>query len=206
VGKMRGWLWEFMAWVCREWNMVQDVWWWNIAVMPSGGATKHGLTRQGLKACVWCGESSCYRDQEKVLWTESERNALRRKHERFDGRKTYPSGHSVSVSIFNAAIQRGGVTPFNILPIPNTNSANSSGTNIHGANTPLKLIDWWMRYIVPPGSVVVDPFVGSGTMPVAAIKNRCHFFGCDTVQEYVDIANKRIEKARLEMAQMEMFE
>jgi len=26
VGKMRGWLWEFMAWVCREWNMVQDAW------------------------------------------------------------------------------------------------------------------------------------------------------------------------------------
>ncbi|MDI9585869.1 MAG: DNA methyltransferase, partial [Acidobacteriota bacterium] len=24
VGSMRGWVFEFMAWVCREWNMVQD--------------------------------------------------------------------------------------------------------------------------------------------------------------------------------------
>ena len=30
LGRMRPWLWEFMAWVCRDWNMVQDVWWWNL--------------------------------------------------------------------------------------------------------------------------------------------------------------------------------
>jgi len=66
VGKMRGWLWEFMAWVCREWNMVQDVWWWNPAVMPSGVSTprSRGLTRASVKACVWGGSSNCYRAQD----------------------------------------------------------------------------------------------------------------------------------------------
>ena len=38
VGQMRGWLWEFMAWICRDWNMVQDVWWWNTCAMPVGDA------------------------------------------------------------------------------------------------------------------------------------------------------------------------
>ena len=38
VGQMRGWLWEFMAWICRDWNMVQDVWWWNISAMPEAHA------------------------------------------------------------------------------------------------------------------------------------------------------------------------
>lgn len=101
--------------------------------------------------------------------------------------------------------ERGGVTPFNLLPVANNNRGSASAGSLgHGAGTPLKLADWWTRYIVPPGGVVVDPFMGSGTMAVAAVKNRCHFFGCDTVQGYVDIANERIAKVRLEMAQMEM--
>jgi len=33
-----------------------------------------------------------------------------------------------------------------------------------------------------------------------------HFYGCDINPEYVKLANKRIEKARMEMAQMGMFE
>ena len=103
----------------------------------------------------------------------------------------------------SVALERGGVTPFNVIPCPNANDVRGGGYG-HSANTPLALADWWTRYIVPPGGVVVDPFMGSGTMAVAAVQNCCHFFGCDTVQDYVDIANERIAKARLEMAQMEM--
>jgi DNA modification methylase len=50
VGSMRPWLWEFMAWCCHEWNMVQDAWWWNIAALPLGGSNKQGLLRSSLKA------------------------------------------------------------------------------------------------------------------------------------------------------------
>jgi len=66
------------------------------------------------------------------------------------------------------------------------------------------LINWWLRYIAPDGGLVVDPFMGSGTTAVAAIKQRKHFFGCDTVPEYMDISNQRIAKAREETAQMEL--
>ena len=34
VGKMRLWLWEFVAWAGREWNLVQDVYWWSFDAMP----------------------------------------------------------------------------------------------------------------------------------------------------------------------------
>jgi DNA modification methylase len=199
VGKMRGWLWEFMAWVCREWNMVQDVWWWNITAMPSCGATNGGLMRPSAKSCVWMGQPSCYRNQENVLMVESEVNRAARTISR-NIRTTYPSGHSTNrLQITSAAIRRGGVTPFNVISAPRTNRQDSNG-----ASTPLEIADWWLRYIVPDGGLVVDPFMGSGTTAVAAIKQRKHFFGCDTIPEYVDIANKRIEEARQEMAQMEL--
>ena len=50
VGRMRPWLWEFLAWTAREWNQVQDAWWWNTAALPLGGEI--GLMRPSLKACV----------------------------------------------------------------------------------------------------------------------------------------------------------
>lgn len=197
VGQLRGWLWEFMAWVCREWNMVQDVWWWNITTLPLGGAPSHGLMRPSLKACVWAGNSKCCRNQDAVLWTEAEASKLHYARARVSGEMathiTSPSGHSVKRSSMMAAAQRrGGVTPYNLLPFANSNSRSSAGAHGHGAGTPLKLADWWTRYICPPGGTVLDPFSGSGTMGLAALQNDCNFIGIEIDKEYYEIADARI--------------
>ena len=220
VGQMRGWLWEFMAWVCREWNMVQDTWWWNSSMLPTIAASMHGLMRQSVKACVWCGPPSCYRDQDAVLWTESyeyTKEKASRRISRQQGRVSTPSKHSMNYRrIMAAADRRGGVTPFNILPIPNSSSAGTASARGHGAGTPLKLADWWTRYICPPGGTVLDMFMGSGTMGIAAIQNGCDFVGIEKFPvaerdindkdnpDYYRIAKERIEKAQAEMVQEEM--
>ena len=73
VGRMRPWLWEFMAWTAREWNMVQDAWWWNTSAPPTVHVhRKNGLMRPSVKACVWLGEPDCLRNQDAVLWTETD--------------------------------------------------------------------------------------------------------------------------------------
>jgi hypothetical protein len=38
VGRMRLWPWEFVAWAGREWNLVQDAYWWNFGYLPSACA------------------------------------------------------------------------------------------------------------------------------------------------------------------------
>jgi site-specific DNA-methyltransferase (cytosine-N4-specific) len=205
VGKMRGWLWEFMAWVCREWNMVQDVWWWNTSAQPNVHTQRqNGLMRPSIKPCIWCGDQGCYRDQQAILWSESERNIQRRAEERA-AREYRPSGWSMDThKCTHAALERGGVTPFNLLPLPNTNSQSSSGAHGHGAGTPLKLADWWTRYICPPGGTVCDPFMGSGTMGLAALQNGCGFIGVEKMpgQGYFATAQQRIEQARREGRQL----
>ena len=184
VGKMRGWLWEFMAWVCREWNMVQDAYWWNYTAMTTAH-TIYGLMRLSIKECVWVGESNCFRNQDAVLWAESKANAMLRKTRRIHNDLQYSTNgqHVREMRARTACLRRGGVTPFNLLPFASDSKAGAHG---HSAGTPLALMDWWLRYIVPPGGLVVDPFMGSGTTAVAAIKQRKHFFGCDTVPEYVE--------------------
>lgn len=198
VGRMRTWLWEFMCWVGKEWGIVQDAWWWNHAAMPAAGATDRGLLRSSLKPCIWVGPDDCYRNQDAVLWSESEANVALRTSARC-GRTVFPSGHSVNEHrISGAAARRGGVTPFNVLPIANTNSATSAGAHGHGAGTPLALCSWWTRYLCPPGGRVLDPFMGSGTTGLAALKHGVSYVGIERVEKYHAIAAKRIAAAQSE--------
>ena len=42
------------------------------------------------------------------------------------------------------------------------------------------------------GDLILDPFMGSGTTGVAAIKLGRRFVGIDKEKEYIDLAQKRI--------------
>lgn len=195
VGSMRGWLWEFMAWVCREWNMVQDVWWWNIAAMPSGHGIHRdqGLLKASVKACVWCGPADCYRDQDAVLWELSDTTKAQAAASRATNKLIYsPSGiHKRTKRMLQIATDRGGSISPNLLPMANANSVSSAGAYGHGAGTPLPLADWWTRYIVPPKSTVLDCFVGAGTMGIAALLHGHKFIGIDKELEYLNITIER---------------
>jgi len=49
VGSMRPWLWEFIAKYSREWNLIQDVYWWNFATPPTVHCqAKNGLMRPSV--------------------------------------------------------------------------------------------------------------------------------------------------------------
>lgn len=196
LGRMRPWLWEFMAWTSREWNMVQDAYWWNTTAIPCGGTARNiGLLRPSVKACVWLGEPDCYRNQDAVLWTETKHNEKNRRSERTD-RIPYPSGHSKNMQTMGAAaLERGGVTPYNLLPFPNANSSSSGGAFGHGAATPDKLCDFWVRYLTPPQGTVLDMFTGTSTVGVSAIEHGHTFIGIEQSEEYCCISAQRLKQA-----------
>jgi DNA modification methylase len=193
VGRMRPWLWEFMAKWTREWGMVQDAWWWNTCSPPSVHCHRDkGLMRPSTKACVWLGEADCFRDQSSVLLPNREHvksstdNTLRQG----------PSGWTYrEARKYGAAIERGGTTPFNMNAMGNGGGGDTAGANGHGAGTPLALCDWWLRYICPPGGTVLEPFMGSGTVNVAAELRGKRGIGIERDTSYFDIACRRVEEA-----------
>jgi tRNA G10 N-methylase Trm11 len=91
-----------------------------------------------------------------------------------------------------AAAERGGVTPFNLLPIANTNSRTSGGAFGHGAATPLALCDWWHRYLVPPGGAVLDPFCGTGVILQEALLMGYAVYGTDLSPKMIDYSAANI--------------
>jgi len=192
VGRMRSWLWRWMADWYEEWNCPQDAWWWNHATAPTIHCHRTiGLMRPSLKPCVWLGPVDCYRDQSAVLWEQSASNAAKSREDR--ALRNYPSGQTVRPGRCVAvADERGGTTPFNVLPIANTNSTDSAGSNGHSAGTPDPLARWWTRYLTPPGGLVCDPFGGSGTVARAALAEGCRALLVEREAEYVEIARARL--------------
>ena len=82
--------------------------------------------------------------------------------------------------------------PPNCLVIPK--GAGSPGSEDHPAVTPLALCDWWMRYLLPPSGVALDPFSGSGTSMIAALDNGASkVIGIEQEKRYIEIARRRIE-------------
>jgi DNA modification methylase len=195
VGRMRSWLWHFMADWSDRWGVVQDAWWWNHTATPTVHAHRtRGLMRPSVKACVWLGNPDCYRDQTAVLWTETEGNESARQ----EGRALHkmPGGLTIRRERCGmAALERGGVTPYNLLPIANADSGTSAGSEGHGAGTPYDLAAWWTRYLCPEGGVCADPFTGSGTMGMAALRQGRRFVGCEGFARYVPIARRRCAAA-----------
>lgn len=64
--------------------------------------------------------------------------------------------------------------------------------NTHPTVKGIKLMAYLIKLITPPGGVVLDPFMGSGTTGVAAIKNGFKFFGIDQEKQYTEIAIDRM--------------
>ncbi len=192
LGRMRLWLWRFMVEWGERWGLVQDAWWWNPATVPQACTIAGQLLRPSLKCCVWLGLHDCHRDQDAVLWTESESNIARRLTARA-GRKHYPSGHSMDRHKITArAAERGGVTPFNVLPITNTDSSTSAGARGHPAGTPIDLCRFWVRYACPVGGVVLDPFAGSGTVGEAALSEGRRTILIEKHAPYVGAIRRRL--------------
>ena len=65
--------------------------------------------------------------------------------------------------------------------------------NDHRAAFPLLLPRTLIHYFTPEGATILDPFMGSGTTAVAAIKEKRQFIGFELSKEYFDKAEKRIK-------------
>lgn len=75
-----------------------------------------------------------------------------------------------------------------------------SARNIgHPAPFPLELPHRLIQLYTFQGDVVLDPFAGSGTTCIAAQQDGRVFVGYETVQEYVALAEKRLEEVTVEM-------
>lgn len=84
----------------------------------------------------------------------------------------------------------------------NTEHTGDSGMNTvkmrgnhHPTVKPTDLMAYLCRLVTPPGGIVLDPFMGSGSTGKAAMLEGFNFIGIDLSAEYIEIARARIDHA-----------
>ena len=84
------------------------------------------------------------------------------------------------------------------LDSPRTGSGRTSKGrgNVHPTVKSISLMAYLCRMITPPNGIIIDPFTGSGTTGMAAMLEGFDFIGIEREDEYVAIANARIQAAK----------
>lgn len=123
-------------------------------------------------------------------WAESRlKNLSETDKERDESRVM--SGFSKNVSNW---MGRDMAYPTNVLHM----ATECSNVN-HSAAFPVALPEWFIKLFTKNKNVVLDPFMGSGTTAIAAIKLNRHYIGMEKNSRYKKYANKRIMDFKKEM-------
>lgn len=69
-----------------------------------------------------------------------------------------------------------------------------NGRAAHPTQKPLELFKRLIEMASDENDIVIDPFIGSGTTALAAMQLNRNWIGIDNNKEYIDLANKRINK------------
>jgi len=84
-----------------------------------------------------------------------------------------------------------GKNPGDVWVFPNVKNNHVEKT-VHPCQFPVELVERLVLSMTSRGDRVLDPYVGVGSTVIAAIKHDRLGFGCDTEQEYIDIARQRV--------------
>ena len=105
------------------------------------------------------------------------------------------------VQKLNAARAAGTITDADISPVRNARDVWHINTvpykGGHFAAYPPKLAERCILAGCPRGGIVLDPFFGSGTTGLAAVKNDRRYIGIELNAEYCELAKERIGGAKL---------
>ena len=76
----------------------------------------------------------------------------------------------------------------------------ANGPKLHPAQKPIRLMMWCLGFA--ESDLTLDPFTGSGTVPVACERLGRRWIGIEISEEFCEIAAKRIEA---ETRQLKLF-
>ncbi|MGH7916511.1 MAG: DNA-methyltransferase [Candidatus Binataceae bacterium] len=88
-----------------------------------------------------------------------------------------------------------GKNPGDVWIFPNVKNNHIEKT-AHPCQFPIELVERLVLALTSRGDKVLDPYVGAGSSVIAAIKHDRIGYGCDIVQEYINLAWERVHQFR----------
>ncbi len=87
-----------------------------------------------------------------------------------------------------------GKNPGDVWVVPNVKSNHVEKTG-HPCQYPVELIERLVLALTREGDWVLDPFLGTGTSVIAALRHQRRGIGAELIQKYIGISKSRIEMA-----------
>lgn len=175
-------------------HLAEDFYWFNSSKLPS---PIEWVNRRKIRAkdsvnTVWWLSKTAFpkADVTKVLTEYSDRmKKLLKDPAKYYDPKKRPSGHDIGKAF---GIDNGGAIPSNLLQIPNSESnspylasCKKVGIKGHPARFPLKLVDFFIKFLTEPDDVVLDIFSGSNTTGESSESNNRQWLSFELENEYV---------------------
>ena len=88
-----------------------------------------------------------------------------------------------------------GKNPGDVWVFPNVKNNHVEKT-VHPCQFPVELVERLVLSMTNEGDCLLDPYMGVGSSIIAALKHNRSGYGCDIVNEYVDVARERIHSLR----------
>jgi site-specific DNA-methyltransferase (adenine-specific)/site-specific DNA-methyltransferase (cytosine-N4-specific) len=168
--------------LAKEFRYVDEYIWNKTNPFPTGSKKR---LKDGFERCLHFTKTANYqffpdnvRDKSTSKWAgDNERRKNKGPHNTKNG-----SGMNMSKRITGDLVR-----PSNVVVMA------ASSLNIdHPAVFPIGLPSFFIRLMTKEGDVVVDPFLGSGTTALAAVKLGRQFLGIERSEEYLRLAESRI--------------
>jgi|TARA_R110000824_G_C15170184_1_gene672832 DNA modification methylase len=71
--------------------------------------------------------------------------------------------------------------------------------NNHPTPKPISLMSYLVKVYCPENGIVLDPFLGSGSTAIGAIKENRKFVGIELEKDYVDVSGKRLIEREIDV-------
>lgn len=121
---------------------------------------------------------------ESILWAHTGTPKKRKYYFNYELSKEMPCPEDL--------LKKQGKQMRSVWDIPNNKKKHELLYGKHPTQKPLRLIERMLGISSKPGDICLIPFAGSGSECVAARKAGLHYLAFETHQEYIDIANKRL--------------
>lgn len=163
------------------WAELEELIWHKKGGAPLGSIRR---PRRSWESLLWYGKHGSAYSAPKAAGAETTRLGLS------GGRR----GDHVGARQFNANGSKdvGRARVADVVTMSTRMNANSDGLNDHPAPFPWQLAEWCGKLVIPDGGTILDPFSGSASTGVAALRNGWNYIGIDSVEEYVEMSARRL--------------
>lgn len=161
------------------WNECEELIWYKKSSMPVGSISR---PRRSWESLLWFAKHG-------KPWSDPKAHGVPAKHPAQRMRNSLANREGWS----HAAGTGGEFGPVSrVSDVADICRVNQRQEFAHPAPYPWELAEWCGKLICPPGGTILDPFSGSASTGVAALRNGWQYIGIDSVEEYVEMSARRL--------------